>query len=341
MSFDNQAYLADQNTAHRLDNDLYFGSLETLSTQLQSIKQNNIRFFIAIDIPSEQCAQLYNQVISNLYESKDDVIMINFESINSNINESSFQSDELLTSYRWNNTRLLQNLVNSLITPSPIPSPTHSEKNLNIMNYNNNIHENYNSNSPDILNELTYLLKGANKLDSNILTIQNIEKFQLFNDFLTIFKKFGNSFVFANNENNENLITLLISTVLKKNPTLNLIESLQFIKSLKSNDPSNTQELQDAKIFWCSPLINYHEFVRKNNMFWGISSNMNNNNNNNMINQQQFNYQTINSHYGNGNSLYQTPNSNRTRKLDSISQQQQQLQHGSSSSSPNKRSRGD
>ena len=116
-----------------------------------------------------------------------------------------------------------------------------------------------------------YIMQGNNKLDSNIITLENIEKFQVFNDFVTIFKNLGNKIlIFGDVEDNENLITLLISTVLRKTPTLKLMDALQFVKNLKSGDGL---QLREEKIFWCSPLINYHEFVRKNKMYWGPSSN--------------------------------------------------------------------
>lgn len=220
---------AEQNRPQLLNKHVFFGTLQTLNN-LDLIRSENIRFFVGVDIPTEQMAVIYNESnLKNLYNSKDEIIVVNFDSrfLATVVNEN-----ENMKMYHWNNTGLLNQLVQ---------------------------------------NNTTGNTKDLQTIKSNVITIENLEKFQIFNDLITLFSATGGNnktLVFSETENNENLITLLISIVLKNDPTIKILDALQFIKSLKNGPNDN---LREEKIFWCSGLLNYYEQVRRTNINWGLS----------------------------------------------------------------------
>ncbi|CCF57508.1 hypothetical protein KAFR_0C05170 [Kazachstania africana CBS 2517] len=262
------AFIENQYKPQLLDKNIYFGTLQTITKHSVLLANQNIRYFIGIDIPTETVSQLYNDIVnSGIYGSKDDILMINFDSkFLSPADYDNLQlNNDPLTFYQWNNTRLLNSLINDRLSLS----------------------QNFEFENALFGNKTNYT-------KSNVFTVDNFEKFQYFNDLIAIIN-FQNSnpsngiLIFADYENNENLITLLISIVLKKNPSLKILDALQFIKNLKHD---NNYNLKEERIFWCSGLLNYFEEIRKNNLYWGISPRIINdcNNSNNI---QNNNYNSV------------------------------------------------
>lgn len=263
IAFNNQFL----NKPQQLYSNVFFGSI----LSLDYIFENNIKFLVGIDIPTLQLANWYQQVKSHPNINVSEILIINFDSkfnnanihkineINNNNNDITKEQNPLID-YNLQNTQLLNNLI------------THLDENGLL--------------EPNIYgNRLNYL-----KLMSNTFTMENELKFVTLNDFIELFNLTGNKImIFSDNENNENLITLLISVAIKKNPHWKIFDGLQFIKSMKTN--YNNDNLREDKIFWCSGLLNYYEIIRKNTMNWGL--NKNNNNNNNVFNNNSNNNNTI------------------------------------------------
>lgn len=59
-----------------------------------------------------------------------------------------------------------------------------------------------------------------------------------------------------------------MSTVLKENPTFNVYQALQFVKSIAVIPDT----VRDEKILWVTGFINYQELIKKNEMYWGLGS---------------------------------------------------------------------
>lgn len=132
------------------------------------------------------------------------------------------------------------------------------------------------SDSVSILDKLLYGNKSEYSR-TNIFQVTNEAKFQVFNDLITIFKysiaQGGNTnsnilVLSENGSTDENLISLLMSTVLKENPTFNVYQALQFVKSIAVIPDT----VRDEKILWATGFINYQELIKKNEMYWGLGS---------------------------------------------------------------------
>ncbi|SMN20728.1 similar to Saccharomyces cerevisiae YAL037W Putative protein of unknown function [Maudiozyma saulgeensis] len=230
-----------------LDRHILFGTADSIINHPDTLTANNIRFFIGIDIPTNQMAQLYNsEIISGLYGSREDIVMVNFDSqfiedfvvsdletLNTNL-----QNDPLLVSYLWNNSQLLKMMSEQLA------------KN--------------NDDTSKILHRYVNIYKRCNSF-----TVNHIEKFQTFNDLLTLFQMTnaeGKVLVFSDSTTNENMLTLLISTMLKRDTSMKVQQAYQFITSLMDTPADNVRV---ERIFLCSGLTNYVESVKKFNAING------------------------------------------------------------------------
>lgn len=241
-----------------LDNNILFGTLQSILNHPDTIRDSNVRFFIGIDIPTEQMAELYNSnVISNLYNSTDEIIMVNFDSrfiedLNvTNLDTLNLQiQDDNSVKYLWNNSQLLKIMVTEL-------------------SKNNDLSQ--------ILHRYLTIYKKC-----NTFIVDHIERFQTLNDLLTLFHMTnpqGKAFIFSNSISDENLITLLISTILKKDPLIKVQQAYQFITNLMDT----VEEIKTEKIFLCSGLTNYIESVKKFNAIHGRRLNVTNNNNSSLM----------------------------------------------------------
>lgn len=261
MQFDNGYYLSDQLEQlkpQQLDSNIFFGPLNIL-TQLDFIKEQNIRFFIGIGLDTQRLATLLygNQIF---YNNKDDILMVNFDSSFNRDNVMTDSVSHMTKQYYSHNTSLLNRLIGRVLHGNLDSNPS-----LNTHRCLTPTPE-----RPDV----SQLLHGdiSHYYNSgNIYTESDIEKFNAFNDLITIFKSFeagGNILVFSQNGNDEDIVTLLISTVLKKNPFVKIPEAFQFIKSLRPT----IHDLQQEHIYWCRGLIDFSEAVRSKNMHGGVNS---------------------------------------------------------------------
>lgn len=243
MNLDEAAFNKQFNS-HRLqqlDNNIFFGSLPSLH-DLDTIRSNNIRFFIGVDIPTETMAHVYTQSnLINLYspQGMQDIVMINFDT--SIVPRSIDANDPTVPVYIENNTMMLNQLVTHLDPDMFTSKQTiYGEK----RNYHN--------------------------LKSNVFQLNNYTMFEQFNDWVEIFKSTTTNgvLIFGDHENSETLISLLMSCVIKKSSNLKLNDAFQFIKSLKNDSNDNIQE---QNIYWNSGLLMYYEAIRKYSMSFSIN----------------------------------------------------------------------
>lgn len=238
-----EAAFNKQFNSHRLqqlDKNVFFGSLLSLN-DLDSLKTNNIRFLIGIDIPTETMSQLYTHSnLCNLYSSNgiNDIIMINF---NTSLMPQPFNvNDPTISCYINNNSCMLNKLTAQL--------------------------------NPDIFNTKQVIYGNKTNYTNvrfNVFQLHNYDLFEQFNDWLEIFKSTGNGvLIFGDHENNETFIALLISCVIKKSSNLKIMDAFQFVKSLKNDSNDNIQE---QRIYWNSGLLSYYETIRKNSMVWNAN----------------------------------------------------------------------
>lgn len=242
MNLDEAAFNKQFNS-HRLqqlDNNIYFGSLPSLG-DLETLRNNNIRFFIGVDIPTETMAHVYTQSnLINLYspQGMQDIVMINFDT--SIVPRKIDSNDPTVPVYIKNNTMMLNQLVGHLDPEIFITKQTiYGEK------------------------------RNYNHLKSNVFQLNNYTMFEQFNDWVEIFKSTTNGvLIFGDHENSETLISLLMSCVIKKSSSLKLVDAFQFVKSLKNDSNDNIQE---QNIYWNSGLLMYYEAIRKYSMSWSIN----------------------------------------------------------------------
>ncbi|CAL9736990.1 hypothetical protein MOSE0_L01068 [Monosporozyma servazzii] len=242
MNLDEAAFNKQFNS-HRLqqlDNNIYFGSLPSLG-DLETLRNNNIRFFIGVDIPTETMAHVYTQSnLINLYspQGMQDIVMINFDT--SIVPREIDSNDPTVPVYIKNNTMMLNQLVGHLDPEIFITKQTiYGEK------------------------------RNYNHLKSNVFQLNNYTMFEQFNDWVEIFKSTTNGvLIFGDHENSETLISLLMSCVIKKSSSLKLVDAFQFVKSLKNDSNDNIQE---QNIYWNSGLLMYYEAIRKYSMSWSIN----------------------------------------------------------------------
>ncbi|SCW01400.1 LAFE_0D11738g1_1 [Lachancea fermentati] len=240
MSFQNQYALAtarNQINPQQLTNNVFFGPLNTLS-QLEFISLHNIRFFISVGISTKRAAQYFRSI------SVDEFVMVTFdETLDSNV---AANSDDIL-SYEAENSLLLKQLIAKVQaeTPEPVTGRCLTPQ-------------------PDV-NQLLY--QNVNTYTSNVVSARGVQKYESFNDMLTLFRlsHSGNVLVFSDNGNDEELVTMLISHILKENTSVSLMEAFQYVKSIRPT----VSELKQEQIFWCNGLIDYSERVKAREMFWG------------------------------------------------------------------------
>ncbi|CAI4065282.1 hypothetical protein SUVZ_08G3590 [Saccharomyces uvarum] len=261
--------LNDADIPQRLDNHIFFGSIHSL-TRTNFLLENGIRYIINVDIPTETLSHIYHELRPSLL---DETVIVNID------NDSHISMDnDLVRSYHWHNSSLLQQLIHHLDfldvmnnNGEPLTPPPES--------HYRNAYVQFDHGSHDPVSALDNLLYGNESEYSrtNIFQVANEAKFQVFNDLITIFKcsiaQNGNMnsnilIVSGNGKHDENLISLLMSTVLKANPTFNVYQALQFVKSTTVIPDT----VRDEKILWATGFINYQELIKKNEMYWGLGS---------------------------------------------------------------------
>lgn len=254
MNFKNEYYLSqpiEQSRPQRLDNQTFFGPIDTLN-QSDFLQENNIRFFIGVGIPTSRLATICSQS-KMLRDSMNVVTMVNFDpEFVAGQHYNNFEPQNLTSNFQRHNTHQLQQLVSFLVNDNqsngvsryltPLPEKSYISK----------------------------LLYGdvSHYYGSSVFNDTDVEKFKSFNDLLTIFKAYNPAdkvLVFSNDGNDVELATMLISSVLKANPSVNVYEGLRYLKSLRSS----LEDIKEERIIWCCGLLNYYECIRAKELFWG------------------------------------------------------------------------
>ncbi|SCU82166.1 LAFA_0C09516g1_1 [Lachancea sp. 'fantastica'] len=212
MSFQNQFAVAsckNQLIPQQLTNNVFFGPLNALS-QASFLQANNIKFFVAVGIPTARVAQYCQSFPANQF------LMVNYDPLfNPNVTNSPIEQ-ELVSQYVQTQSASLKLLTTQLGAQTET---------------------NYNSArgltpQPE-LEQLLY--KNASSYDCNLITAQTTDLFDTFNDLLTIFRlsNAGNVLVFSSSGNENELASLLISHILNTNPQTTVLEALQYLRSLR------------------------------------------------------------------------------------------------------------
>lgn len=236
MQFHNDYYISqpsEQLKAQQLSRNVFFGPLNVLSRH-SFLKENNIRFFICIGIPTQR--------LVNLTSTDDETLMINFD-----LERDSSQSDSV-TVYQEHNTRLLRQIIDIVLAESFQPEASESKcltpqpEQLNRSLFGN----------------LEYIYQNGNIF----VGATGLKLFEIFNDLLAIFNAFNpnaSTFIFSQNGNGEDLTTLLMSQILLKNPYIKISESFQFIKSLRPT----ISDIKDEQLFWFNGLVGFYEAIKR------------------------------------------------------------------------------
>lgn len=249
----------------KLDGNVYFGSLTTLTDPL-ILQQRNIRYFIGVDISTAVFANAYD-MLSRPYN--EELVMTNLENdmmMMNNCNDDT--TNELISKYHRNNTYLLQKLQSGgnevfekhtslMVTPPVTPVGSRTQQRFSFLD-----------------GEKPVNTALGMRVSSNSFKEYNLDRFKVFNELISLFRNSNgndNILVVSESGNDHELITLLISLILKKDPSIAIMDALQFVKCCRVNDDPISREEQ---IFWSSGLIGYHEHVKTTGMFWGPGSSM-------------------------------------------------------------------
>ncbi|GMM54388.1 hypothetical protein DAKH74_010040 [Maudiozyma humilis] len=230
-----------------LDRQVLFGTPETIETHAAELRDANVRFFIGVDIPTAQMAQLYgSDAMAGLYGSRDDIVVTNFDSqFRDDLQVSDLQqlsaqvcADPALVAYLWNNSHLMRLMAKQLADSNDMSQCLHRYANA---------------------------YRGA-----NAYTLTHTERFQAFNDLLTLFHMTnpqGRVLVLAESHTAESMLALLISTLLKRDTQVRVQQAYQFVMSLLDTAPA--QPVRTERIFLNAGLTGYVEAVKKFNAIHG------------------------------------------------------------------------
>ncbi|CCH58248.1 hypothetical protein TBLA_0A04540 [Henningerozyma blattae CBS 6284] len=254
MSFIEDYYRAQTKIPQRLNHNVLFGSVDLL-TQPEFLVENNIRYFIGENIPTQELATIANGPNSP-FNTVPDALMLNFDKDFNPRNHD--QIDQTTSLFVQHNTSSLQNIISSVV-----------EGNTRI-SQNGPMTPN-----PDRV-KISDLLYGdiSHYYPSSTFNDMYKDKFITFNDLLTIIKQFdynGNVLIFGRSNTDEHLYALLVSSVLKSNPQYKAYDALQFVKSLRNTD----EVMHDERIYWYSGLVDYYKIVRSREINWGLNFAMN------------------------------------------------------------------
>lgn len=199
ISFLDEQYLLQQEKIpQRLNNEVFFGSINLLN-DINFINDNNIHFFITDNIPISDLLKF------NCLNDSDNFLFINFNSqfnIN-NFNEKFFLDNNLLK-FQKIITKLIEERKNEF---DDIRSYLYDD----IHNYYKTTI--FNDEYKDRFIKFNDILTIFKKFDKNLKVL-----------------------TLSNTNNYEPLFTLLVSNVLKNNPNFKTLEALQFVKSMRNND---------------------------------------------------------------------------------------------------------
>ena len=218
--------MKNQIQPQQLTQNVFFGPVNSLS-RLDFLMENNIKHFVCVDVPTAMAVKYSEKIPLDKYA-------YNFVNFDSKFNKAEHTNEKLFEIMCFN-----QNFSSQLFNfiKQTLPS------------------------SSDLLNNEIYNMNSLRVLQSNIVTCgKGYERFEVFNDLLTIIKyaKNGNVLVVSSNGNDESLITLLISQVLRENCTADVMDAIKYVKALRPT----IHELNLQQIQFFTGFIEYSEKIK-------------------------------------------------------------------------------
>lgn len=249
MTIDNAYYLAeplDQLKPQRLDNNIFFGPLNTLA-QDEFIECENIELFIGVGLNTRRLASILNGIPSFAGRT-DSRLVLNFDPEFDYDSVTSGSADPAIEDYCRYNSTLLYQYIESFSRGKTETS----------------LQETYRCLTPTPeTSDQFHLIDGI--IDTyyhggNVCTDVSSGRFLAFNDLISIFKCVnpkGRVLVFSQNGNDLDLVSFLISTLLRKNPSVKMMEAYQFLRSIRPTiDDSLAENLH------CSAsLMEFHQHM--------------------------------------------------------------------------------
>lgn len=205
----------------RLNSRVFFGPLNSI-TNLAFLTENNIKHIVTVNIPTSLCMKYCEKIPMSIDE-------YSLLTLDPNLPGSLNGMDDALV--RFNQV------------------------------FSNNIKSFVKSQLPDSLN-LLYSTASLNYLASNIVTVEGYEKLVVFNDFLSLVQNSpgvcGNALIVSSNGNDDSLVALLSSAVLKDNINMQLSSVIQHLQMLRpSMKAANYNKIQYSQGF-----IQYCELIK-------------------------------------------------------------------------------
>lgn len=248
MLFDNAYYLSDpleQLKPQKLDSNVFFGPLNTL-TQFDFIKDNNVKLFICIGLSTQRLANILNDIPA-LSRAAEEFLMVNFDPT---FDQATLISANHVTQqYHYHNSSLLRLLIDHFIKDSFSAAQSDSYRCLTPT-----------PETPDV-NQLLYGEPERYYNDGNVCVDSTSSKYEVLNDLITIFRYVNpsaNVLVFSQNGNDQDLLSFLISVIIKKNSMVNIVEAYQYIKSIRPT----VNDFSEEALVGHSALLDFHELVR-------------------------------------------------------------------------------
>lgn len=249
MSFDSAYYLADpleQLKPQRLDGSTFFGPLNTL-TQSEFIENENIELFIGIGLNTQRLANIL-QGIATFVPKAGPRLVFNFDQDFNQATVISGSASSVLEQFCCGNTSLLKLFIESFLEGNSESFTQNSYRCL--------------TPTPETSDNSCMIDGNAETYYSNVNVCPDSSsgRYTTFNDLMTIFKfvkPTSKVLVFSQNGNDADLVSFLISALLKKNPSIKPVDAYQFLKSIRPT----IDDIPAEALFSCTPLMEYHDFL--------------------------------------------------------------------------------
>lgn len=248
MILDNAYYLSDpleQLRAQKLDSNVFFGPLNTL-TQFEFIRDNNVKLFICIGLSTQRLANILSDIPA-LCQAADEFLVVNFDP---NFEQATLiNANHVTQQYYTHNSSLLNLLIEHFIQGDLKAAHTDSYRCL--------------TPTPEVP-DLTKLIYGGIERyhgGGNVCADSTSVKYEVLNDLITIFRcvnPSANVLIFSQNGNDQELLTFLISVIVRKNPMVKVAEAYQYIKSIRPT----ADDLDKEILFSQSALSEFQNVVR-------------------------------------------------------------------------------
>lgn len=249
MMVDNAYYLAhslEQLKPQRLSGNIFFGPLNTL-TQRQFIESENIKLFIGVGLSTGRLAPILNEIPS--FAGKlNDCLVLNFDSEFDPASVAGGTAGSAVEEYHSQNSRVLRLIIEDFLKS----------------NQECSVRDGYRCLTPGPETyDFAHIIDGdieAYYNRGNVCYDSSSSKFVSFNDLITIFKRVNPAakiLVFSQNGNDLELVTFLISAVLKEKPGIDVVEAYQFIKSIRPTIDDSLEKI----LHGCNALSEFHQLL--------------------------------------------------------------------------------